>query len=153
MLLPVHRQAPNRCMPFMKILLTIVLTVCFTYTFGQNSEDNKYYLPTDVFKSEIYKAERHPKFDGEIKKVGKTYYIFGEKKLQISLEDTTMWAIFRTGIFNPDIVFGKETTYKEQAELDTMSQNQRILYNLVRNDSLSICCFRGTIKIPTESFG
>jgi hypothetical protein len=57
-------------MPFMKTLLTIALTVCFNYLFGQNSEDNRYYLPTSVFKSEIYKAERHPKFDGEIKKVG-----------------------------------------------------------------------------------
>lgn len=134
-------QIHGRCMPLMKTLLTIVLTVCFSYLFGQNSEDKKYYLPTGVFKSEIYRAERHPKFDGEIKKVGNTYYKFGDKKFKISLEDTTMLTIFQTGIFNPDIIFGKETTHKEQAELDTMSQNQRVFYNLVRNDSLSICCF------------
>jgi hypothetical protein len=134
-------QSPARCMPFMKTLLTIALTVCFNYLFGQNSEDNRYYLPTGVFKSEIYKAERHPKFDGEIKKVGNNYYKFGDKKLKISLEDSTMLTIFQTGIFNPDIVFGKETTHKEQTDLDTMSQNQRAFYNLVRNDSLSICCF------------
>jgi len=131
----------------MKTLFTIALTVCFNYLSGQNSEANKYYLPTGVFKSEIYKAERHPKFDGEIKKIGNTYYKFGDKKLKISLEDTTMLTIFQRGIFNPDIFFGKETTHKEQAELDTMTQNQKVLYNLVRNDSLSICCFEQLEKL------
>ncbi len=128
-------------MPFMKTLLTIVLTVCFNHLFGQNSEDNKYNLPTGVFKSGIYKAERHPKFDGEIQRVGNTYYKFGDKKLKICLEDTTMLTIFQKDIFNPDVIFGAETTHKEQSELDTMSKNQRVFYNLVRNDSLSICCF------------
>lgn len=135
------------CMPFMKTLLTIVLTACFTCLFGQNSEDNKYYLPKGVFKSEIYQAKRHPKFYGQIKKVGNTYYKFGDRNLKISLEDTTMLILFQTGIFNPDVVFGKETTHKEQKELDTMSQSQRVFYNLVRNDSLSICCFEQLEKL------
>ena len=128
-------------MPFMKTILTIVLTFCLKHLFGQNSENNKYNLPTGIFKSEIYRPERHPKFDGEIKKVGNTHYSFGDKKLKISLEDTTLLIIFQTGIFNPDIVFGKETTNKQQTELDTTTQNQNAFYNLVRNDSLLICCF------------
>lgn len=134
-------------MPFMKTLLTIALAVSFTCLFGQSSEENKYSLPTGVFKSDIYKAKKHPKFDGEIKMLGNTFYKFGDKTLKISLEDTTMLIIFQTGIFNPDIVFGKETIHKELAEIDTMTQNQRVFYNLVRNDSLSICCFEQLEKL------
>ena len=130
-----------RCMSFMKTILTLLFVICFSNIFGQSSEANNYYLPSLIFKSKLYKAHTYPRFAGEIKKVGNSYYKFGDKKLKISLEDTALWVIFQKGIFNPDIVFGSETTHKEQAELDTLSQNQRTFYNLIRNDSLYICCF------------
>lgn len=131
----------------MKTLLTILLSVWLITVFGQNAEDSKYRLATAVFKSDVYKPARVPKFDGEIKKVGNTYYKFNDKKFNISLEDTAMLVIFQRGIFNPDIVFGKEATHKEQHDLDTLSQNQRVFYNLIRNDSLSICCFEQLEKL------
>jgi hypothetical protein len=118
-----------------------------TIVFGQSSEDNKYRFPTSVFKSDLYKPAIFQKFDGEIRKVGNTFYKFGDKRLQVSLEDTTILEIFKRGIFNPDIVFGKETSYKNQKELETLSQKQRMLYNLLRNDSLSICCFEQLEKL------
>jgi hypothetical protein len=125
----------------MKTLLTILLTVCFINLFGQNSDDNKYRFPKTVFKSDLYKPATYQRFDGEIKKVSENFYKFGDKTLKVALEDTTISEIFKRGIFNPDIVFGMETTHRNQSELDTLSQNQKIFYNLIRNDSLSICCF------------
>lgn len=140
-LLPLRQQADERCMPFMKILLTILLSAWLTAVFGQNAADSKYRFAMGVFKSDLYRPATLQKFGGEIKKTGDTYYKFGDKKLKISVPDTTLLIIFQKGIFNPDIVFGEETTHKEQAELDTLPQNQKVFYNLTRNDSLSICCF------------
>lgn len=125
----------------MKTLLTIFLSIYLTNVFGQNSDNAKYSFPTLVFKSDLYRPVTFKKFTGEIKKESNTFYRFGDKTLKISLEDTTILEIFTTGIFNPDIVFGQQTIHKDQSELDTLSLSQRRLYNLIRNDSLSICCF------------
>lgn len=128
-------------MPFMRPLLTILLSVWLAAVFGQDAADSKYRFATGVFKSELYKPAMFQRFGRAIKKVGNTYYQFGDKQLKVALQDTTMLIIFQSGIFNPDIVFGKETIHKEQASVDTLPQSQRLICNLTRNDSLSICCF------------
>lgn len=131
----------------MRIETIILLLIFCSQAFGQQSEDGKYQFAKDIFNSEQYKSEKHPKYDGDVKKIGNSLYKFGDKKLNISVEDTSLLVIFQKGIFNPDVIFGKETTIVEQAELDTMSQSQRVLYNLFRNDSLLICCFQQLDKL------
>jgi hypothetical protein len=139
--LPLLPKVFKRCMPFMKLLLTILFSFSLIIVFGQSSEENIYRFPTTVFKSDLYKPTIFKRYEGEIKNVGNAFYQFGNKHLKLSLDDTTILEVFKLGIFNPDIIFGRETFYMDQAELDTLPQNQRVLYNLIRNDSLSICCF------------
>lgn len=130
----------------MKIQLTILLSFCLTNIFGQNASDNKYRLAESVFKT-MYKRNSYQNFDGKIENIGGNFYKFGSKILKVAIDDTTLLEIFANGIFNPDIIFGKETTHKEKSELDTLSQDKKAFYNLTRNDSLAICCFEQLDKL------
>jgi len=120
-------------------LLTILLAVGISKLFAQTTEDNKYEFPARVFASNDYRADSFPRFTGIIKKTGTTHYRFGDKTI-ILTGDTALLPIFQLGIVDPDILFGKETTQLSAAAPDTLSREQRMFYNAVRNDSVSICC-------------
>jgi hypothetical protein len=129
------------------ILLTIFLFLNIQLIFGQDENSSKYRFANETFKSKKYKQNNYPKFEGKIEALENGAYQFEEKYLRISLEKREYENIFKLGIFNPDIVFGKETTKKTQAELDTLTNNQKVFYNLIRNDSLSICCVEEMEKL------
>lgn len=112
-----------------------------TNIFGQNLAHPKYRFAIEVFKSEKYQKNDYEKYSKQVNVIENGYYNFGDKSLKVSLEDNKYEKIFSLGIFNPDIIFGEETSKKSKAELDTLTQNQKTFYNLTRNDSLSICCF------------
>jgi hypothetical protein len=131
----------------MKTLLTILLLFALANIFGQSTVDNKYRLPKKVFESHLYKRSVYQRFDGQIEDLGNSCFKFGDKILYVSVENTTLLEIFKNGVFNPDIFFGKETTHKDKAELDTLSQNQKTAYNLTRNDTLSVCCFEELVEL------
>lgn len=125
----------------MKTTPTIIFLLTLTNIFGQNLADPKYRFAIEVFKSEKYRKNDYEKYSKQVNVVGNSYYNFGDKSLKISLENSKYEKFFSLGIFNPDIIFGEETSKKSKAELDTLTQNQIVFYNLTRNDSLSICCF------------
>ncbi|WP_430613192.1 hypothetical protein [Flavobacterium sp. JP2137] len=132
----------------MKTLLLIILFfINVQIILGQDGNDEKYRFAKEAFKSEKYKQDNYPRFDKEILRLENGVYQFGEKYLKIELEKLEYENIFKLGIFNPDIVFGKETTNKTKSEFDTLSQNQKVFYNLTRNDSLSICCVEELEKL------
>ncbi|RZK56468.1 MAG: hypothetical protein EOO87_05345 [Pedobacter sp.] len=118
-----------------------------TNIFGQNLDVPKYRFANEIFKSEKYQKKNYEKYSKKINVIENGTYNFGDKFLKVSLEDNTYEKIFSLGIFNPDIIFGEETLTKPKAELDTLTQNQKVFYNLTRNDSLSICCFEELDKL------
>jgi hypothetical protein len=129
------------------LLLSILLTINFTKIFGQNIDEGKYRFAKDVFYSKKYKKENYLRFQKNIELIGNNTYKFGDKILAVSIENKSYETLFKKGIFNPDIVFGEETTKKDKAELDTLTQNHKVFYNLFRNDSLSICCIEELEKL------
>lgn len=130
-----------------KLLLLILFTINATNTFGQNTNEAKYRFAKEVFNSTKYKRGNYPRFQQNIQLVRDSNYQFGEKILNISIENKSYEMLFKKGIFNPDVVFGEETTTENKSQLDTLTQDQKIIYNLVRNDSLSICCFEELEKL------
>lgn len=131
----------------MKNLLLILLIINLTNSFGQSQDEAKYRFAKEVFNSTKYKKDNYPRFQKNIQLIGNESYQFGEKILNISIENKSYEMLFKKGIFNPDVVFGEETTTENKSQLDTLTQDQKIIYNLVRNDSLSICCFEELEKL------
>lgn len=125
----------------MRTLIIILFSVNFSYLFGQSINDSNLNLSKRQPFDLNYKSD-YGNFKKNISYNGNNYYKFGDKVLNISIDDSTLLIIFKKGILNPDIIFGEQTTHKDRQELDTLSQFQKTIYNLVRNDSLSICCFR-----------
>lgn len=123
------------------LLLLLLLTINPTSTFGQNRSEEKYRFAREVFNSKQYKKGNYPRFQQNIQLVEDNSYQFGEKIITVSIEDKSYEMLFKKGIFNPDVIFGKETIKKSKSELDSLTQTQKIIYNLVRNDSISIYCF------------
>jgi hypothetical protein len=90
----------------------------------------------EVFQTSYRKAN-YPKYNGKVDVVGNILK-FGDKV--IKFEDDKFRDIFKKGVLNPDVVFGKETTKYVKSKVDSLSANQRLFFNLTRNDSLYICC-------------
>lgn len=122
------------------LLFLLLFTINLTNSFGQNLNKEKYRFAKEVFNSKQYKKDNYPRFQQNIQLVGNSYQ-FEEKIITVSIENKSYEMLFKKGIFNPDIIFGKDTTKKSKSELDALTQDQKIIYNLIRNDSLSICCF------------
>ena len=54
-------------------------------------------------------------------------------------ESAEFQAIFETGIFYPGIIFGDvPAVHKTTKELSAMSDEQRVFYNLIRSDTVTI---------------
>jgi len=126
------------------LLSLVLICMCFPI-FGQEA---KYQFSQELFASDKYSRTRYERFPGEIVMLDGDTYKFGEKTIKISLENKRYEVIFRKGILNPDVVFGKEMTRKDQEELKQLTKNERIFYNMIRNDRLSICCIQ-ELKKPS----
>jgi hypothetical protein len=121
----------------MKTILTslLLLTICASVTCGQNS---KYDFAKDVFKRE-YKKKDFEKFGGRVEVINENTFRYGDKVLTIHTEDKSLIQIFRKGIFHAEIIGGKHTTKPlTKSQLDTMSTDAKVFYNLSRNDSMAI---------------
>jgi hypothetical protein len=131
-------------------IITIFLIVSAATLFGQGNEA-KYKFATDVFHSKKYSKHDYQKFQNVIELVGNETYKFGDKILKISIDDKRLQGFFELGIFNPDVVFGTTTTKQSDVAIDSLSKSQKVFYNLLRNDSLSICCFEELEKLNPNS--
>jgi hypothetical protein len=121
----------------MKTILTSLLlwTICTTETYGQNS---KYDFAKDVFRRE-YKKKDYGKFSGQVEVIDKNTFRYGDRVLTVYTEDEKLIPIFSKGIFHADIIGGKHTTKSlTKSQLDTMSTDAKVFYNMSRNDSLTI---------------
>jgi hypothetical protein len=121
----------------MKTILTslLLLTICTIVTYGQSS---KYEFAKGVFRRE-YKKQTFEKFNGEVERINENTFRYEDKVLTIHTEDKSLIPIFSKGIFHPDIIGGKHTTKSlTKSQLDTMSTDAQVFYNLSRNDSITI---------------
>jgi hypothetical protein len=95
----------------------------------------------DVFKTK-YKKGSFERFPQKVQLIDDNTFQFGEKILQISFEEKLLRPIFEKGIFNPDVIFGQTTRPPTKSISDTLDSSQKEFYNLIRNDSLKICCIK-----------
>ena len=123
------------------LLITILILICCPKIFGQNTDNRNHEFAKNVFESNIYQQKEYTKFSKKIESFENGSYKFGKKFLKVALENKQLEKIFTLGIFNPDIIFGAETSSKTKAEIESLTQNEKVFYNLTRNDSLFICCF------------
>ena len=104
-------------------------------TYGQNS---KYDFAKDVFRRE-YKKMDYEKFAGHVEVINENTFRYGDKVLIVYTEDKKLTSIFSKGIFHADIIGGKHTTISlTKSQLDTMTTEAKVFYNISRNDSLTI---------------
>ncbi|RQO32206.1 hypothetical protein DBR32_00915 [Taibaiella sp. KBW10] len=120
------------------------ICLCFSlFSFslkGQGNEASKYQFSRDEFKRH-YKRTEYPRFTGLIQEVDATTIRFDDKVLTIRIDDINK-QIFLKGIFYPNVFKGEETIVaKTDKELATMSENEQIFHNGLRNDSLTIGAF------------
>ena len=135
-------------MPFMKTLIIYILIgfSCF-HCLGQTDNEVKYQFAKGVFNSKEYVKRNYDRFSGRIDTIDSNTFILGEKILKIETGNNELRKLIGIGVFNADEIFGKETTKKTKAEIDSLSQNQKVFFNLTRNDSLAICCFESLKKL------
>lgn len=128
----------------MKILLTFIL---INFALNQNFAQSKDRFAKEVFQTS-YKKASYPKYNGNVNVAGNVLK-YGDKT--IKFENDKFRYIFEKGIFNPDVVFGKETTKYVKSKVDSLSANQKVFFNLTRNDSLYICCVDELIELNPDS--
>ena len=132
----------------MKTIITkILIGLSFFYSFGQTKNDTKYRFAIEVFNSKEYEKGNYDRFSEQIDSIDSNTYRFRDKFLKIESGNAELRKLIKCGIFNPDVIFGKVTTKKSKAEIDSLSPNQKVFFNLTRNDSLAICCFEELIKL------
>ena len=135
-------------MPFMKtLIINIFIVFSFFNCIGQTDNETKYQFAKSVFNSKEYLKGNYDRFSGRIDSIDTNTFRLGEKILKIETGNNVLRKLIEIGVFNADEIFGKETTKKTKAELDSLSQNQRVFFNLTRNDTLAICCFESLEKL------
>lgn len=134
----------------MKAILTAILitATCFTYTFAQNS---KYHFAKQAFKKH-YKKQSFGRFNGQVVQVMENTFRYGDKVLIVEADNRRLLAIFRTGIFHPDIINNRPATKPlTKVQLDTLTATEQVLYNMGRNDSTTIGSLEQLEKLNPNS--
>ena len=118
----------------MRLLIPILFIFNLTNSFAQNNE------------LDFQECKR---FTGKIEHISPNVYKFGDKVLTVKTA-TPLKKIFEKGIFNPDVIFGEETTIKSKAEIDALSETEKVFFDMSRNDSLVISFFKSQNFGPTS---
>ena len=107
----------------------------------KNQGEQEDYWAEELFKTK-YSKKHFDKYKGDIVLNGDGF-IFGDKTFVIINTPKELKAIFSDGIFYPNIITGDtKSIIKSQAELDTLSAEQKVFYNMTRTDSLTISDFK-----------
>jgi len=127
-------------------LIIIILTgfSCF-HCLGQTDNEIKYQFAKGVFNSKEYVKGNYDRFSGRIDSIDSNTFRLGEKILKIETGNHELRKLIGIGVFNADEIFGKKILKK--AKIDSSNSNQKVIFNLTRNDSLVICCFESLEKL------
>ncbi len=80
------------------------------------------------------KKEHFENFNGKITIVNKNTIKYDDRVIEIWNADSLIMLIFEKGILHPEIVVG-DFPIKTKSQLDSLTEDQKILYNLTRSDS------------------
>lgn len=133
----------------MKTLFSIIIFGLFgSFCFSQDYYER---VAKDFFESDKYQPQEYPKFEGTAEFNEKdSSFKFGKKVVLLNPENSNFKNFLLSGAFNPALIFGEGTTVFDKEEYESMDHTQRILFNLGRNDSISICCFHSFEKINPD---
>ncbi len=121
-----------------QLMILFLFSGLFHKALGQSKNEHINLNAKDTFEKSYIKQD-YGIFEGKIEIINENTFKLGEKTLIINSTDKNLREIFRKGIFNPDIVFGKETTKPlSKVQIETLSKENQIFLNLLRNDSLNI---------------
>ena len=118
-------------MPFMKtLIINIFIGFSFFNCLGQTDNETKYQFAKNVFNSKEYSNGNYDRFSGRIDSIDSNTFRLGKKILKIETGNNVLRKLIEIGVFNADEIFGKETTKKTKAEIDSLSQNQKVFFNI-----------------------
>ena len=107
----------------------------------ENLNSGKYQFAKDVFEKK-YSKQYFEKFNGKIIIENRTSIKFDEKTLVIYNLSDELKSIFTSGIFYPNIITGnRPAVIKSKEEIESMTKNEKMFYNMTRTDSLKISYF------------
>jgi len=107
----------------------------------QTQGEQEDYWAKELFKKK-YKKQKFERYQGSIQANAEGTFTYDDKVFRIVNTDQKLLPIFKNGILYPNIITGsRKDETKSKLELDKMTQDQRMLYNLTRTDSLTISNF------------
>ena len=131
----------------MKKYLIYIFVLSVAVVYGQkkqfkNQGEQEDYWAEQLFEQKYIK-QSFEKFKGKVSIIDKTNIEFDNKSLEFWSVKPELLEIFTEGIFYPQIVIGheKNNPIKSESELKLLTNNERLLYNLKRNDKLRISDF------------
>ena len=133
------------------LLLLSISTVGAQEIKFENQGQQEDYWAKELFRKE-YVKQSFAKFDGKISVVDKNTVMFDNKTLIIWAFQPDLLEIFTEGIFYPQILIGDEenSPIKTPEELAKLSDQERLSYKMLRNDSLKISDFE-EVKLLSKS--
>jgi hypothetical protein len=135
----------------LQILLIIVMFDSHLFAQTQGQEEEKW--AKDIFKKRA-QIQNYPKFSGKIIKLDNNSFKFDEKTLIVDNPSEGLKALLQNGIFYPNIIVGNSVAIiKTKQELDSLTDTQRVFYNMTRTDSITISDFeelRSLSKPPKQ---
>jgi hypothetical protein len=104
----------------------------------KNAGEQQDYWAIQLFQDQYQKC-LYNKFEGQFYQVNENTFKFDEKVIQVNNTSEELNLIFKKGIFYPNIITGNRIAdIKSKQDLDSLTDNERIFYNLTRIDSLRI---------------
>lgn len=143
--------------------MTVLIGLSIFSSLGQNENKVKYQFAKEIFRSKKYVKNNYSKFSDEIKAfdyesdsfagtiLTSQKFQYGEKIIIVRNLNPLFIKLFEKGIFNPDVIFGKETSKMSNEQFNTLTKNEKTIFNLTRNDSLTISSFEQLEKLNPNS--
>jgi len=133
------------------LLLLVISAVGAQEIKFENQGQQEDYWAQELFRKE-YVKQSFTKFTGKISVVDKNTLTFDNKTLIIWAFQPELLEIFTEGIFYPQILIGNEENrpVKTPEELAKLSDQERLSYKMLRNDSLKISDFE-EVKFLSKS--
>lgn len=132
----------------MRLLFLIAMILTFTRATGQNDtlrrqstqnfttagkqEDN---WAKELFEN-VYTKENFKRYSGKIVIVNDNTFGYGDNILKVYSTIEDLKNIFKFGIIHSTIIGGGAVVVKQN--IDTMSKEQKVIYNFIRIDTLAI---------------
>jgi len=104
----------------------------------RNQGEQENYWAQEAFKND-YKKLKYDKYSGEIENIDNEKFIYDNKNFNVYGVNDTLIRIFSKGILYPQLISGYNSApRKTKQEFDTLTTSDRLIYEYVRSDNLTI---------------